>query len=149
MLADWDKNIYMWDYDFAFSPSGPPPWPQFHHDAARTGFASNPVFTGVTPQSGRPTTIELASPAPNPTRGGSRIWCGVPAAREGARYEIAVYDLSGRRLRTLQTGIAKAGRFSVEWDLRSDAGVPVDAGVYFVRFALGGAGQTKKVVVLK
>src|SRR6476661_9584558 len=52
VLAGWDKNLYVWDYDFPFSPNGPPPWPQFHHDAMRTGFASNPVFVGVDPVAG-------------------------------------------------------------------------------------------------
>jgi hypothetical protein len=42
VLADWDRNLYMWDYDYPFSPGHTPPWPQFHHDAARTGFASTP-----------------------------------------------------------------------------------------------------------
>ena len=47
VVAGWDRNFYMWDYDFPFSPGKTPPWPQFHHDAARTGFASSPVFVGV------------------------------------------------------------------------------------------------------
>ena len=43
-VAGYDKNLYLWDYDFPFSPNGQPPWPQFHHDAQRTGLASNPAF---------------------------------------------------------------------------------------------------------
>ena len=46
VLAGWDKNIYVWDYDFPFQPNGSAPWPQFHHDARRTGFSGAPLYVG-------------------------------------------------------------------------------------------------------
>lgn len=39
VISGWDKNVYVWDYDFAFQPNGVAPWPQFHHDARRTGWS--------------------------------------------------------------------------------------------------------------
>src|SRR5678816_754292 len=39
VFAGWDKLLHVWDYDFPFSPGRVPDWPQFHHDARRTGFA--------------------------------------------------------------------------------------------------------------
>ncbi|MBI5710352.1 MAG: VCBS repeat-containing protein [Candidatus Eisenbacteria bacterium] len=149
VVVGWDKNLYMWDYDFSFSPGGIPPWPQFHHDALRTGFASNLPFTGVE-DGGRsaPARVELAAPWPNPARGSSRLSYGVPADRAGQRLELAIYDLGGRRVRSLERGAAQAGRFSAAWDLRADDGSRAGAGVYFARLTLGGSSESRKLVVI-
>ena len=149
LVAGWDKNLYMWDYDFSFSPGVIPPWPQFHHDALRTGFASNLPFTGVEEEGrGAPARIELAAPSPNPARGTSRLWYGVPSDRAGQPLELAIYDLSGRRVRSLERGPAQAGRFSAAWDLRAEDGSRAGAGVYFARLSLGGSSESRKLVVV-
>jgi hypothetical protein len=154
LLAGWDKNLYVWDYDFTFSPGGPPPWPQFHHDARRTGFASAPLFVGVGDGPGGAggivADVEFSQPAPNPSRlsAGPRFDFAVPATLAGARYELAIYDLSGRRVQLVDAGPARAGRFSLAWNLRDADGRPVDGGVYFARFSLAGRHLTRKLVVL-
>lgn len=152
VLADWDKNIYVWDYDFPFQPNGPAPWPQFHHDPRRTGFASSTIYLGVDdPQGGAASvrTLEFAPPAPNPVSGRTRLQFGVPSTLSGGTYDLSIYDLGGRRVRRVETGEAKAGRFSLEWDLRDDAARPVHGGVYFARFSLGGQHVTRKLVVVQ
>ena len=152
IVADWDKNIYVWDYDFPFQPSGTPPWPTFHHDARRTGFTGTPVFTGGVDDPGGPNAVvaslEFEPPSPNPTSGRSRMWFGVPAAMGGQTYELAIYDLAGRRVRLVDTGIARPGRFTLEWDLRDEARNPVHGGVFFARFTLAGKSLNRKLVVL-
>ena len=52
-----------------------------------------------------------------------------PAGLAGQRYELAIYDLSGRRVRVVETGVAKAGRFSLRWDLRDENHAAVAGGV--------------------
>jgi hypothetical protein len=145
-----DLNVYMWDYDFAFSPGQVPPWPQFHHDAARTGYAGTPIPAGTEVEAPvLPRALELALPAPNPARGGTRLWYGVPADRAGGLLELAIYDLSGRRVRTLQSGRAEPGSHSASWDLRDESGTPARAGIYFARLSLGSEAHTRKVVVVR
>jgi len=153
-VACWDKNVYVWDYDFPFSPGAVPPWPQFHHDPQRTGYAATPVPTGVEEGGGdEPAAafraVELGSPAPNPARGATRLWYGVPAGRAGTRLDLAIYDLSGRRVRTLEQGLARAGRYSAEWDLRDASGSPAGPGVYFARLVTGPEACTRKVIVVR
>jgi hypothetical protein len=152
VVSGWDRKVYVWDYDFPFSPGGVPPWPQFHHDAARTGFASNPAFVDV-PDPGRPASapvaIEFAAPSPNPARGRTRLFWSVPASSAGSRFELTAFDLAGRRIRTLAEGPATAGRHSADWDLLDGHGSPVGNGVYFLRFTLGGVTATRKVAVLR
>lgn len=150
VLAGWDKNIYVWDYDFPFQPGGTPPWPQFHHDARRTGFASAPLTLGVgEPPAGGVRTLELEPPAPNPARGAARLAFAVPATLDGRGYELAIYDLSGRRVRLVDRGTARVGRVSLAWDLRDEQRRPVAGGVYFERLTVGTARLTRKLVVLE
>ena len=157
VIAGWDKNVYVWDYDFTYSPGRTPPWPQFHHDARRTGFASAPLFVGVgdgegpTP-GGRVAQLEFAPPQPNPTRTGvnrTRMWFGVPANLAGTPYDLDIYDLSGRLVQRVDSGLAPVGRFSLEWNMRDAQGQPVGGGVYFARFSLGGKSIARKLVVLQ
>jgi hypothetical protein len=157
VFAGWDKNIYVWDYDFPFSPGKTPPWPQFHHDARRTGFASAPLFLGVDDGpvaggTGAISTLQFAPPSPNPMRSSASVATmelAVPSTMSGGDYDLSIYDLSGRRVKRVDSGIAPVGRFSLKWDLRDDRGRPVDGGVYFVRFSLAGKSVTHKLVVLQ
>ena len=149
-VAGWDMSVYMWDYDFPFSPAQVPPWPQFHHDPARTGYAGTPMVVGTEEETpGPPSALELAPPAPNPARNGARLWYGVPADRAGGVLDLAIYDLSGRRVRTLQSGRAEPGRHSASWDLRDAAGAPANAGVYFARLSLDSEAHSRKLVVIR
>ena len=151
VLADWDRNLYMWDYDFPFSPGHRPPWPQFHHDAARTGLATNPVWVGVGDTQLPPAgswSLEFSAPSPNPARSSARASYTVPVSSAGAPYEIAVYDVSGRRIRTIERGTARVGNFSASWDLRTTGGQPVGEGLYFMRITLGSLIQSRKVAVV-
>src|SRR5262245_12414511 len=149
VVSSWDKKTYVWDYDFPFSPGGPPPWPQFHHDARRTGLATSPVFLDA-PNPGTqlaPVSIELSAPEPNPARERIRVHWAVPATLAGNEMDLGVYDLAGRRLATLASGVARSGRFDADWDLRTDGG-RVGNGVYFLRFRLGATAVSQKLVVM-
>ncbi len=152
VVTGWDKNVYVWDYDFPFSPNGPAPWPQFHHDARRTGFFNAPLFVGVDPApggTGPVARVELSAVAPNPARHSTRLWFGVPAEMAGQSYEMAIHDLSGRLIKRVETGVASSGRFSLEWNLQGEDGRLVEGGVYFARLTLGGQSATRKLVVLQ
>ena len=149
--AGWGGNVYMWDYDFPFQPSGAPPWPQFHHDARRTGLASSLAFVDVEGPGAAsvPGTLEFAPPSPNPTRSSTQVRFSVPFELAGSFYEVAVYDLSGRRVQTLDSGVAKSGQSTVRWDLRNTRGSVVDAGVYFVNVSMGGQSLSRKLIVMR
>jgi hypothetical protein len=59
---------------------------------------------------------------------------------------LEVFDLSGRRVRTLHRGELGAGAHRVAWDGRADSGDRVPVGVYFVRLAGSDLEGTRSVV---
>jgi peptidase C25-like protein/VCBS repeat protein len=146
-LVGWDSRLYVWDYDFAFSPGGPAPWPQFHHDAMHTGFASALTVLDV-PVQEAPRALRLMPPSPNPASGRVQLSYEVPAALVGQPLAVEVFDLAGRRVRHLAGGVAAAGRFPLVWDLRSAGTGRADPGVYLVRLKIGATVQSQRVVVL-
>jgi hypothetical protein len=115
----------------------------------RTGFANGPTLLAAPdPTQGLPRTLALSAPAPNPLTSGARFAWAVPSEDAGRTYELAIFDLSGRRLKTLAAGSAQPGRFTAQWSRRGDDGSLVGAGVYFARLRVGGRGLTQKLVVL-
>lgn len=92
--------------------------------------------------------LALAPPAPNPARGGAAVTLAF-ALPEAGRASLAVYDVSGRRVRALLDGTLPAGLQRVAWDRRDDDGRAVHAGVYFVRVEHAGAAITRRIVALE
>ena len=72
----------------------------------------------------------LDAPAHNPSRGPTAFGFALP--RAGAM-DLLIFDLSGRRVRTVFHGTRPAGESRAAWDgMRAD-GRPAPAGAYFVR----------------
>lgn len=87
----------------------------------------------------------LAPAAPNPSRGSTTLTFALPRAD---RAVLAVLDLQGRAVRTLTTGERAAGRHTLTWDGRDDAGVATAPGLYLVVLRTGAGTQTRRIVRL-
>jgi hypothetical protein len=94
-----------------------------------------------------PSVFDLAQNYPNPFNPVTTIKYQVP--RPGSDVEIVVYNVRGQVVRTLVRETQPPGFYVVTWDAKSDRGVEVASGVYFVRMTATGFLQTKKLVVLK
>lgn len=94
-----------------------------------------------------PVALRFSS-EPNPVQHAAQIRYTVDAARAGAPFSLAIYDLSGRRVRGLSEGLAMLGESRLKWDLRSEAGSRVPAGIYYLRFSLGQATQSFRIAVV-
>ena len=149
VVAGWDSKVYVWDYDFPFSPGVLPPWPQFHHDAMRTGFASSETALAVPPMIEPPARVWLSRPTPNPARQRAGLDYEIPPEEAGHAFVIEVFDLTGRRVRRLHEGLAATGRFGIDWDLRGSEGERVAAGLYVIQLRVGfGEQRSQRVIVL-
>lgn len=67
-------------------------------------------------------------------------------SREG-KVSLSVFDLAGRRVKTLVNGVEEAGIHSVNWDLSDGMNRPVPSGVYFYVLKAFGETQSGKLVV--
>ena len=80
---------------------------------------------------------------PNPFTEALRIRFTLPAA---AAVRLDVFDLRGRRVRTLLDGRLPPGAHTAAWDGRDAAGAAVPAGVYLYRLRAGTATLSQTVV---
>jgi len=72
------------------------------------------------------------------------------ALAEAGPVALAIFDLAGRRVRTLYPGTALAvGEHILRWDGRGDSGRALASGVYFLRLDAGGRTLKKKLTLLK
>jgi subtilisin family serine protease len=63
--------------------------------------------------------------------------------------EVAIYDMLGRRMKTLVNEIRDGGMHTVVWDGTNDQGRTVASGVYFTRFSTGGFVASNRLMLLK
>ena len=114
-------------------------------DVPVTLTVANP--TGVVTIADVPSRFELGNPRPNPFGAANSIQYAVPA--HGERVNLSVFDVSGRRVRTLVNAAMPAGRYTATWDGRDGAGRRVVSGVYFYRMDAGSFSDVRKVTLLK
>jgi streptogramin lyase len=98
-------------------------------------------------QNGLPAGFALAQNYPNPFNPVTLIEYSLDRAQH---IELAVYDITGKLVRTLDQGYRNAGSYSVTWDGEADNGLTVSSGIYFYRLeSEGGRQLLKKAVYLK
>jgi hypothetical protein len=62
---------------------------------------------------------------------------------------VAIYNLRGQLVRTLESGVREAGHYSVVWDGIDDTGLSVASGVYLVQLQSAGALDRRKLMLVK
>jgi len=83
---------------------------------------------------------------PNPFNASTLVSFALPRP---AAATVAVYDVLGRRIRTLTDQAFAAGKHSVRWDGADDQNRSVASGVYFIVFHGGPDFKVQKSVLLK
>jgi hypothetical protein len=92
------------------------------------------------------THAELSlAPAGNPTRGSIMLSAVIPDSRSGT--SLRLFNETGKLVRTLLAGRPHAGRYSLSWDRKDDAGLLLPAGIYYARLVSGSTGVTSKLVI--
>jgi flagellar hook assembly protein FlgD len=93
-------------------------------------------------------TLFLGQNAPNPFSTGTRIDYVVPSDGAGA-IDLAIYDVSGRLVHTLQGARQGPGIHSAFWNGTDRSGSVAPSGVYFCRLRVGDEVRTRTMVILK
>jgi hypothetical protein len=87
----------------------------------------------------------LSPGAPNPFSKKTILFFSVPT-KQAVR--VAVYDVTGRLVRTIVDEELPGGDHSATWDGRDGGGLRVSGGTYFVKLMAGDVTRTRKVVFL-
>ncbi|MDO9391895.1 MAG: Ig-like domain-containing protein, partial [bacterium] len=93
-----------------------------------------------------PLTFGLGRMGPNPFIKGTTINYQLPQA---GLVSMAVYNITGQRVRTLVSQNLPPGYYSQVWDGRNDGGRALSAGVYIVRLNASGRSAAQKIVKLQ
>ncbi|MEW6755050.1 MAG: SBBP repeat-containing protein, partial [Candidatus Latescibacterota bacterium] len=94
-----------------------------------------------------PRTLYLGAAYPNPFNAECVIPVASPAGGQGI--DLAVYDILGRRLRTLRFGGLQAGWAAVVWDGRDEQGRDVASGIYLVALRRAGSQAVRTAVLAR
>ncbi|MEK6572060.1 MAG: FlgD immunoglobulin-like domain containing protein, partial [Bacteroidota bacterium] len=79
------------------------------------------------------------------------------AVPNDSKVQLVIFDILGRKVRTLVDNILPPGRYKTTWDSRDDYGMRVGSGAYLYRLIADGSsgksGQgvvmTKKMILMK
>jgi len=108
---------------------------------------SDPVaYLARSQNEGTITSVHLYQNFPNPLRSGSttNIKFSLPKAQ---KISIKVYDVSGRRIKTLVSGMMQPGHHYVTWNGRNERGTQVAPGIYFYQMKYGDKVLSNKKIV--
>lgn len=84
--------------------------------------------------------------APNPARGETSIWLDMSKAQT---VRVSIYDLAGRQVRELVSGVVGAGAHGSRWDGRDASGRRVASGVYIARLTTAAGTQSRHFVFVR
>jgi hypothetical protein len=125
---------------------------QANAEAAREAYFVRVLGTEPPPPPPPPAALALEQNFPNPFRLGQQttILFAVPEPAAGTpSATLAVYDVLGRRVRTLVDGGVIAGEQAVTWDGSTDAGGSAPSGVYVARLESGGDERTIRILFVR
>ena len=96
-----------------------------------------------------PAEFHLATGTPNPFNTQTLIQYSIPRSSGPTSLRLRVIDVTGRLVRSLETGSRRPGTYAVFWDGRSEAGIRVGPGIYFVRLEAGAFRATRRLTVMR
>lgn len=67
----------------------------------------------------------------------------------GGETELAIYNISGQRVRTLISGFCSAGEHTAIWDGGDDSGNGVTCGIYFCKLATSDRSEVRRIVRIR
>ena len=89
---------------------------------------------------------------PQPYRGGDlRVSFATPGGlgQGAALADVSLYDVTGRLIRTVESGQYEQGYHVTTWDGLDSSGRQVASGIYFLRLRSLGLSESRKVVVIR
>jgi hypothetical protein len=146
VYGGWDFLIHVWDMPFAYDRAMVP-WPTFGGNMRRDGVVYPLAASAVDDPEDIPEAgFTVHAVYPNPFNPSTSVRLYIPHA---SNLDLAVYDVQGRKVRSLHTGGISSGWHTLVWDGRSDAGRSQASGMYFMRAVNGGVTTVQKMTLVK
>jgi hypothetical protein len=123
---------------------------QYHYRVATADYAGNesaPATPAAELPESVPTQTRLHQNVPNPFNPSTTIAYDIAAP--GGTVVIRVFDVRGKRVRTLVDAVQSPGSKEVVWDGRDDQLRPAASGLYFCQLRVGDVVQTRKMVLVQ
>jgi hypothetical protein len=100
-----------------------------------------------------PYTTYIETNYPNPFNNATTIvFYAADVGPQPGEIEITIYDIGGRKIRTLYSGREEVGEHRISWDGRDDSNRELPSGVYFARISQWGIdfiNHPRKLVLVK
>ena len=146
VFAAYGRKVHIWDMPFAYNASAVY-WPTFHGNMKRDGVYLSRNLVDVPDGEAVPgNSFVVQPPYPNPFNPVTSVKLYVPAQSQLA---VGVYDIMGRKVRTLHEGAVSSGWHTLVWDGQDDSGSRQASGVYFMRAETTEGRQTYKLTLVK
>lgn len=147
VVGAYDGEVHVWSLGRPYN-SMASPWPMFAHDPWRSGWYDHAQASrsGLTTAEAAHEATALAPATPNPFNPETVIRYRLQAAET---VRLVIYDVTGRKVRTLVDGREVAGLHHVRWDGRDERGHSAAAGVFFARLDVGGESHRQKLILAR
>jgi C1A family cysteine protease len=103
-------------------------------------------YSDAPDDSDTPAAFSLAQNHPNPFNPATEIRYSLA---EGCHVKLEIFDVRGRKVKTLVNRVQEAGYRTAVWDGRDDSGLEMGSGVYFCRIVAGDFTDSKKMILLR
>jgi hypothetical protein len=150
------EGVYLATTPFLFDPDSPTGWvPEDTTSWINSSTYPYPIQILGGLDAGNPTVSVEQQPLPrrlafanrpNPFSGGTEFLFELP---QPTNVRLAVYDASGRLVRSLMNAPYPAGRFSIGWNGLDSHGTRARPGVYFGKLETSAETATRRIVLLE
>ena len=97
-----------------------------------------------------PETFTLQQNYPNPFNPNTTIRFDIPDTKNGlVNAKLTVYDITGKKIKTLIDGALPPGPYQIIWNARNSAGQKVPSGIYIYSFRSEKYSSSKKMILAK
>jgi hypothetical protein len=142
-----DGWLHVYDLPKQSTNSGTLWWPSYGADGGNTrGLLADGGRAAPDGQpghhGGEAIAIDRVEPVPSMGSQSVVVW-----SRQKERVDLSLYDVTGRRVHRVYSGMIEPGETALYWDGRMDTGGIVPSGVYWYRLSWRGGGVTRRVVI--
>ena len=97
----------------------------------------------------RPDVFDFVNSGPNPANPISKLMFIIPQNQGAVNVHLRIYDVNGRLVRTLVSGVREPGPHTAVWNGRDDLGRGVASGNYYARIEMGQFVKNTQLTILK